>query len=1054
MTGSSAIPNSRVQRYIQTYLEPAPVQEPADAGTDPQLGSILTTLLEQIAKSTEGALFDIGCGKGTLLERLAECPEFTGSNWVYVAVDFDKMLAEVQLVARQKKLSRRVEPITVDEFYQEWPDLPQPRIYFCRNVLHELTISQTANLLQRIKKARFDEELVLIQDLMNFQEGERDNVCWSPDELALSIEQHGLGKAQTVPLKSKSGALWFNCLVRGPIGPSIPSDESLASVVSARRQQWDMWNNLERKSTQSSGQEGEIVRVLDLDVQYAALTRQLRDAGQDLHFDKAVDKKLRAKALTGAVDEFIARGELKKNLITDTINFRERGEQLTRMEEFLRSNASMAIVAGGAGIGKTTFVRHLLSRRAYDKSPVLVDGGALTDIWSFVEVVFSQLGLNLSVDVLSSLKNTGWTLLEPSWKKFVEAFSGRIIVYIDDFHRALDSNGNLADKDLATAIGFLVRFASSKLIIAQNQRAPSNVVEAAWGQLNPFTVQLHRFASDNTVINVLDDRVDRNSLGIAAYPETLISAISRHPLAARLAADVLRVRGAEILNEGRFLLELEEHLFAELWGRLVNEKSSAAVNIAVQLRIPIPKKSVELMSSKDSVEAGLENSALYTTDDRRWDALVSALELFRRRASPDEASSELHGKLADEYVSLYRDDDDPKWIRESYFHRLLSSDSLQPLLGAYYFRELVGSAHYCFRVRRHDRALELFNFAASVGSLKEDALMRRASCMVRTGDRPEGDHEFSRLFELYPCAHGMRLSYIAALIWIRKYDEALEKFISLGVDVGDLHAAGLLGRIHLGLHNYEDAEALLRRVVGKSKLPHLRAYLDLARALQYQGGVEEERIVLGKALQHYPGEPELLAMDGGALQRLGKPEEAINLLQPLFDLHPDQTSAAMTLIKIYGRRSATVYKARQILEKAIRAAENRSDPIFVTMEAEVLKGEGRADAAVKLLTEKTSLDDQHSLGMYFECVYHSLIGTSRAVVKQQAAEALKVQVEEMLTKNIPLQINRARLAALADNYTVFQSLRDQLSESRVERFELDALDRLWTDQKQGTQLVV
>ncbi|WP_018605562.1 hypothetical protein [Uliginosibacterium gangwonense] len=1050
MTGTSAAPNPRVQRYIQTYLEPAPVQEPADANTDPQLGSILTTLLEQIAKSTEGALFDIGCGKGTLLERLAECPEFAKSNWVYVAVDFDKMLAEVLLVARQKKLSRRVEPLTVDEFYQEWPDLPRPRIYFCRNVLHELTISQTANLLQRIKKARLDEELVLIQDLMNFQEGERDNVCWSPDELALSIEQHGLGKAQTVPLKSKSGALWFNCLVRGQVGPGIASDESLASVMSARRQQWDMWDSLERKSTQSSSQEVEIVRVLDLDVQYAALTRQLKDVGQDLYFDKAVDKKLRAKSLTGAVDEFIARGELKKNSIIDTINFRERGEQLTQIEEFLRSNASLAIVAGGGGIGKTAFVRHLLSRRAYDKSPVLVDGGALTDIWLFVEVVFSQLGLNLSVDVLSSLKNIGWTVLEPSWTKFVKAFSSKIIVYIDDFHRALDSNGNLADKDLAAAIGLLVRSASSKVILAQNLRAPSNVVVAAWGQLNPFTVQLHRFASDNTVVNVLDDRVDRKSLGIATYPEPLISAISRHPLAARLAADVLRTRGAGVLDDERFLLELEEHLFDELWGRLVTKISSSAVDIAVQLRVPIPQTSLELLSSKDSVEAGLASSALCTTVDRRWDALISALELFRRHTSPDAASSELHGKLADEYVSLYRDDDDPKWIRESYFHRLLSSDSLHPLLGAYYFRELVSSANYCFRVRRHDRALELFNFAASVGTLTEDALMRRASCMVRTGERPKGDDEYSRLFGMYPHAPGMRLSYIAALIWIRKYDEALEKFTSLGVDVNDVYAAGLLGRIHLGLHDYDEAETLLRRVVGSSKLPHSRAYLDLARALQYQGALEEERKVLAKALQHYPENLELLAMDGGALQRLGKLDDAVNSLQPLFDLYPNQTNAAMTLIKIYGRCPETLYKARQVFERALRAAENKTDPIFITMEAEVLKGEGRADAAVQLLTEKTSLDDQHSLGMYFECVFHSLNGKPRGAAKAQAAEALKVKIPGLLTKNIPLQINRARLAAVADDYGVFQSLCNLVSESRSQRFELEALNRLWTDQKQGT----
>lgn len=150
MTGLAANVDSRVQRYLKTYLEPAPVQEPADSSTDPQLSTLITTLLDEVVKSQEGTLFDIGCGKGTLLMRLADSPEFVNSNWVYVAVDFDEMLAEVQTVARQRRLSRRVELLSLVDFYKQWPDLPRPHIYFCRNVLHELTIAQTADLFRRV----------------------------------------------------------------------------------------------------------------------------------------------------------------------------------------------------------------------------------------------------------------------------------------------------------------------------------------------------------------------------------------------------------------------------------------------------------------------------------------------------------------------------------------------------------------------------------------------------------------------------------------------------------------------------------------------------------------------------------------------------------------------------------------------------------------------------------------------------------------------------------------------------------------------------------------
>lgn len=1049
MTGVDANVDSRVQRYLKTYLAPAPVQEPADSSTDPQLSTLITTLLEEVVKSQEGTLFDIGCGKGTLLMRLADSPEFVNSNWVYVAVDFDEMLAEVQTVARERRLSRRVELLSLADFYKQWPDLPRPHIYFCRNVLHELTISQTADLFRRVSDERRDGELVFIQDLMNFQEGERNNVCWSPDELTGCIEIHGLGKPLAIPMRSKSGALWLNCISRGPNGSKLTPEESLSRVRGARHQQWEIWEALERKATQHGGREAEVVRVLDLDVQYAALTRQLLDAGLSLTFDKAVEKKLRNQSLTGAVQKFIAKGHLQKNPIADAVNFRERGEQLDGIEDFLRGDENLAIVVGGSGIGKTTFVHHLLSRRGYEKSPVLIDGLSLTDVWSFVESVFSQLGLNLDVDVLSSLKNTGWQVLESSWKSFVDAFAGRIIVFIDDLHRALDTNGRLADKDLEVAIGMLLRSPFSKLIVSQNERQPSSVIEAVWRQLNPFTVQLRRFASNQTVINVLDDRVDRKKLEIDTYPESLLAAIDRHPLAARLAADVLRSQGAGVLNEERFLLELEERLFVELWNRLVSAESMEAVEAAMSLRIPIPQKALEALSSRGSVEAGLASSALYGVEDRRWTTLVTTLELFRRRTRSDATPAEKHGRIADLYVDLYREDDDPKWIRESYFHRLLSSDSLQPLLGAYYSRELIGSANYCFRIRRHDRALELYNFAATVGVLPEDARMRRASCMVRMKARPSGDKEYQLLFDEFPRSRGMKTSFISALIWIRAYEEALEKFNSLKIDQNDVFGAGLLGRIHLGLHNYDVAEALLTRVVGSSKLPLERSYIDLARALQYQGAVVQERKVLARALQHYPDSPELVAMEGAALERLRNGDEAVKLLQPLFDLHPNQSNAAMTLVKVYARQPATAYKARAVLNKARRAAENPEEPIFITMEAEVLKGEGRADAAVKLLSERTALDDQHSLGMYFECIYHALSGTPLAAAKARAADALKVPVPVSLSKNVPLQVNRARLAAIAGDYAAFQALRTQLEGGRTERFEVESLDRLWLDHKQG-----
>lgn len=71
--------------------------------------------------------------------------------------------------------------------------------------------------------------------------------------------------------------------------------------------------------------------------------------------------------------------------------------------------------------------------------------------------------------------------------------------------------------------------------------------------------------------------------------------------------------------------------------------------------------------------------------------------------------------------------------------------------------------------------------------------------------------------------------------------------------------------------------------------------------------------------------------------------------------------------------------------------------------------------------------------------------------KLRAADALKVPVPVSLSKNVPLQVNRARLAAIAGDYATFQALRNQLDGSRTERFEVEGLDRVWMDHKQGKE---
>ena len=107
--------NGDIEKYFKTYLEIEPVQEPALADVDPQLASIILSLIDYISRSDKGTILDIGCGKGMLLARLVNIDSFMNANgWSYIAIDTDEKLQAVQTLARHHGINRRVELCELD----------------------------------------------------------------------------------------------------------------------------------------------------------------------------------------------------------------------------------------------------------------------------------------------------------------------------------------------------------------------------------------------------------------------------------------------------------------------------------------------------------------------------------------------------------------------------------------------------------------------------------------------------------------------------------------------------------------------------------------------------------------------------------------------------------------------------------------------------------------------------------------------------------------------------------------------------------------------------
>ena len=78
--------------------------------------------------------------------------------------------------------------------------------------------------------------------------------------------------------------------------------------------------------------------------------------------------------------------------------------------------------------------------------------------------------------------------------------------------------------------------------------------------------------------------------------------------------------------------------------------------------------------------------------------------------------------------------------------------------------------------------------------------------------------------------------------------------------------------------------------------------------------------------------------------------------------------------------------------------------------------------------------DQHVLGMLFECTFHNALNKDQRTRAALAGEMLKTLIPNELHGNVPLQINRGRLATLAQDRSTFNQVMTLLRSSRVELF--------------------
>lgn len=241
LAGSGSMSTSdhpKLTRYLSGYTTPDEMQEPPGPAGDPQLMA-LTQFLQTLASELgpDDVILDVGSGGGIFAESLLHIwTEDARRPWYY-AVDREEELDKLSLPPAIHNHSQKV---SFAEFVGgRLPCQPQQvKVVVLRNILHELDIRTTAEVLLAISKITRVGGQVYLQDFVSLPKGERENAGWPSDLLRMVLEGIGFDCGSPASYHTHSGSEWFTIILKqNPEHPALSVPDAIRLVADGREQQ-------------------------------------------------------------------------------------------------------------------------------------------------------------------------------------------------------------------------------------------------------------------------------------------------------------------------------------------------------------------------------------------------------------------------------------------------------------------------------------------------------------------------------------------------------------------------------------------------------------------------------------------------------------------------------------------------------------------------------------------------------------------------------------------------------------------------------------------------